>query len=147
MGESLARFFAGAGLIAALVLCVSASAQAESVMKICGTQWRAAKAAGTTGGKSWTDFLAQCRSEQGGAAPEPAAPTAAPAAAPAPAPTASEPAVVKASATTAGATAEHSRIHECSAQWKAAKAANTTNGLKWPQFWHQCDVQLKAEGK
>jgi hypothetical protein len=142
----LARIYAAAGLIAAISICVCAPASAESVMKMCGAKWQAAKAAGTTGGKSWTDFLAQCRSEPDSAAPEPAA-TAPSAATPAAAPAATEPAVVKASATTAGATGEHSRIHECSAQWKAAKAANTTNGLKWPQFWHQCDVQLKAEGK
>ena len=44
-------------------------------------------------------------------------------------------------------TGHDSRIHECSAEWKQAKASNQTNGLKWPQFWHQCDVRLKAEGK
>jgi hypothetical protein len=63
-------------------------ARAESVMKICGEQWKAAKAAGTTGGKTWPEFLTQCRAEQKGAAspaatPETAAPPAAATAAPA----------------------------------------------------------------
>jgi hypothetical protein len=57
---------------------------AESVMKVCGEQWKAAKAAGNVSGKTWPEFLAQCRADQKAAAPaaEPAAaqPAAAPAA-------------------------------------------------------------------
>jgi hypothetical protein len=136
-------------------------AHAESVMKACGAQWKAAKAANTTGGKTWPEFLAECRTQQPGAAAAPTAPAPAPAAAaapaPAPAPAATTSLAPKpkpmATATTGTATAtggtegEHSRIHECSTQYRAAKAANTLNGVKWPQFWHNCDVQLKAEGK
>jgi hypothetical protein len=59
----------------------------QSVMKLCASQWKDAKAAGTTGGLSRPQFLGQCRTQQasatapsGGFAPAPA-----PAAAPAPA--------------------------------------------------------------
>jgi hypothetical protein len=64
----------------------------QSVMAACGEQWKQAKAAGTTGGATWPQFLKQCRTQmagtggggtaatQGGFAP------AAPAPAPAPAP-------------------------------------------------------------
>jgi hypothetical protein len=70
---------------------------AESVMKICGEQWKAAKAAGTTGGKSWPEFLAHCRTEQKAATPG-EAPAAEPAAAPAAAPAAPAPAPAAAAA-------------------------------------------------
>ena len=63
-------------------------ARAESVMKECGAEWKAAKAANTTNGQTWQQFLAECKTRHGGAAaPAPApAPAATPAAAPAPAP-------------------------------------------------------------
>ena len=40
-----------------------AAANAESVMKQCGDQWQAAKAAGTTNGETWPQFLSQCRAQ------------------------------------------------------------------------------------
>jgi hypothetical protein len=59
----------------------------QSVMKLCASQWKDAKAAGTTGGQTWPQYLAQCRTRQssaaspsGGFAPAPApAPASAPA--------------------------------------------------------------------
>jgi hypothetical protein len=89
--------FSAVILAGAFGLAATSAANAESVMKVCGDQWKAAKAAGTTGGKTWPEFLSQCRADQkaGGSAAAPAAePAAAPAAAPAPAPaaTAQEPA-------------------------------------------------------
>jgi len=62
------------------------AANAESVLKECGTEWKAAKAAGTTNGQTWKEFLATCKTQKAGTAAAPApAPT--PMAAPAPAPT------------------------------------------------------------
>ena len=43
----------------------------QSVMKLCASQWKDAKAAGTTGGLSWPQFLSQCRARQGSAAASP----------------------------------------------------------------------------
>jgi hypothetical protein len=69
----------------------STAAGNQSVMKQCGAQWQAAKAAGTTGGATWPQFLKSCRAQlasttsappQGGFMPAPA-----PAQAPSPAPT------------------------------------------------------------
>jgi hypothetical protein len=61
-------------------------------MKECGADWKAAKAAGTTNGQTWNEFLKTCEAQKKGAAPAAAAtpapaptPTATPAAAPAPA--------------------------------------------------------------
>jgi hypothetical protein len=87
-------------LAGALGLAGAGAANAESVMKICGDKWKAAKAAGTTGDKTWKDFLAECRAEQKGAAAP--APAAAPAAA---APAAAAPAAAPAPAAAAPATA------------------------------------------
>ncbi len=76
-----ALLFAGAVGLASI-----GSAQAQSVMKQCGDDWKAAKANNTTNGLTWQQFLKQCRTEKEGAAAPAAAPVAAPAPAPAPAP-------------------------------------------------------------
>jgi hypothetical protein len=85
--------------LAAIVLAgafglAATAANAESVMKECGADWKAAKAAGTTNGQTWNEFLKTCEAQKKGAAPAAAAtpapaaaPATAPAAAPAPAPT------------------------------------------------------------
>ena len=62
---------------------------ADNVMKECGADWKAAKAAGTTNGQTWQDFLKDCKAKKEAAAPAAApapAPTPAAAATPAPAP-------------------------------------------------------------
>ena len=59
----------------AICLAGTEAADAEGVMVIRYKQWEAVKAAGTTNGMVWKDFLAQCRAEQK------AEPAAAPAAA------------------------------------------------------------------
>ena len=41
-----------------LVFVDVSNANAQSVMKQCGEQWQVAKAAGTTNGKTWPQFLA-----------------------------------------------------------------------------------------
>jgi hypothetical protein len=85
VGAALSALF-----VAGLVSLVSLSpASAVSVMKQCGSDWKAAKAAGTTNGQTWKDFLATCRTQkEGAAAPAAAAPATTVAAAPAPAPAA-----------------------------------------------------------
>jgi hypothetical protein len=84
--------------LAAMVLTgafglAATAANAESVMKECGADWKTAKAAGTTNGQTWNEFLKTCEAQKKGATPAAApaaapapAPAAAPAAAPAPAP-------------------------------------------------------------
>ena len=73
------RAAAAAFLVTAAVgLAAAGPAQAQSVMKECGSEWQAAKAANTTGGQTWQEFLKGCRTRHAGA------PAAAPAAAPAP---------------------------------------------------------------
>ena len=69
-------------LVAAALSLASGAARAESVMKECGDEWKAAKANNTTNGETWQEFLKSCRAQKA------SAPAAAPAAAPAPAPAA-----------------------------------------------------------
>ncbi len=47
------------------------TASAESVMRLCASQWKEAKAAGTSGDQTWPQFLAQCRASESGAAAAP----------------------------------------------------------------------------
>src|SRR3984957_15316741 len=74
-----ALFFAGA-----LGLASTGPVQAQSIMKQCGDDWKAAKENNTTNGMKWPEFLKQCRVQKEGAAAPAAAPVAAPAPAPAP---------------------------------------------------------------
>jgi hypothetical protein len=50
-------------LLAAIFAGIATGASAESVIKQCGDQWKAARAAGTTSGATWPQFLAQCRAQ------------------------------------------------------------------------------------
>ena len=68
-----ALFFAGA-----LGLASTGPVQAQSIMKQCGDDWKAAKENNTTNGMKWPDFLKQCRVQKEGAAAPAAAPVAAP---------------------------------------------------------------------
>ena len=67
-------------LAAAMGLATTGAAHAQSIMKECGAEWKAAKANNTTNGMTWQQYLAQCRAQKA------AAPAAAPAPAPAPVP-------------------------------------------------------------
>jgi hypothetical protein len=141
-------------------------AQALS-MSECSAKYKEAKTAGTLNGQKWNDFRkAQCGTD---AAATPAAAPAAAAPAPAPAPVAeAKPKKEKAAAPEAAPVATGNavfpsaidpkfasekpflaRIHTCSTQWKANKAANTTGGMHWNQkggggFWSECDKRLKG---
>ncbi|HEX9168551.1 MAG TPA: hypothetical protein VF886_06425 [Roseiarcus sp.] len=74
-----ALFFAGA-----LGFASTGAVRAETIMKECGDEWKAAKANNTRNGMTWQEFLKQCRTQKESSA----APAATPAAAPAPAPAA-----------------------------------------------------------
>jgi hypothetical protein len=100
----------------------AAPASAESVMAACGAQWKAAKAAGTTNGQTWPQFLSQCRAKGSAAA--------APATAPAPAPTTSAPAPA------APATVKTAK--ECDAEYSANKAAIKASGTKKKDYVANC---------
>ena len=83
--RTLRAVAAAFALAAVMGLGATGAAQAQSVMKECGNEWKAAKAAGTTNGQTWQEFLKSCRTQHASApAAAPAAAPMAPAAAPAP---------------------------------------------------------------
>ena len=144
MRNSFVSWATAAAIVLGVPVVATSAANAESVMRLCATQWKEAEAAGTTGGQTWPQFLAQCRAGQNGAA-------AAPASAPAPAQSGSlipwwqpsAPASAPAS-NVGGATAGQSVMRLCASQWKDAKAAGTTGGQTWPQFLAQCRASRSA---
>jgi hypothetical protein len=126
----------GAAIVAFGLAVGATSANAESVMQACASQWKQAQATGATGGQSWPQFLAQCRTGQSSSASTPAS-------APAPATQSgslfpwSQPSA-PASAPASNVGAGQSVMRQCASQWKDAKAAGTTGGQSWPQFLAQC---------
>ena len=125
MRQSVLRFGSAALVALGIAFAGSISANAESIMKECGAEWQAAKAAGTTGGQTWQQFLKSCRTQHQGEAQAPATAPAAPSAQTAPAPTAP--------AATAGKTAK-----ECNAEYAQNKAAIKAAGQKKVDFIAAC---------
>lgn len=63
------------------------------------------------------------------------------------APAAAAPAKATAAKPKAAASGDFkARRTQCSADWKTAKANNTTGGDKWPQYFSKCNTRLKAQG-
>ena len=124
MRLSVLRVGAAAVIALGIAIAGSSAANAESIMKECGSEWQAAKAAGTTNGQTWQEFLKSCRVQHQGGAQAPAAPAAqaAPAPAAAPAPTA----VARKSA------------KECNAEYAANKAAIRSSGQRKADFIAAC---------
>jgi hypothetical protein len=51
-----------------IIIGLIGAAHAESVMKQCGDEWKAAKANNTTNGQTWQEFLKSCRAQTEAAA-------------------------------------------------------------------------------
>ncbi len=171
MSIRLAMSTAVAGLFAfGLTVAVSGEAQAQAnVLKECGSQYQAAKAANQLNGQSWQEYLKSCRARVTEApAPAAAAPAATPAPAPAPAPapvaapapapapSAAPPAppapaaaTTPAKPVTSGQAAARERQKQCGAEWKAKKVElrKTDPKATWPKFWSECNKRLKGEAQ
>jgi hypothetical protein len=139
------RYFIASGLCAAVFAAGVALAPAQAkTMKECAAEWDKMKAAKQTGGMKYRDFSKQCMAGTAApSAPTTAAPaTAAPAATPAPATTAKP-----APTGSGGRQAMIARERACGAEWKSDKAAGKIPaGMKWPQYWSDCDKRKKAQG-
>jgi hypothetical protein len=156
------KTLAGAVMFGAFALAGSTGAFAQAaVMKECGAEWQAAKAANKVKpGDTWNSFLAECRvrhaqpANSNAATPAtpatPAAPAAGTAAQPAQPANPLQPRVVRPApapqaAPVAGAavfptavdpqfasfSAGKQRMKTCSAQYQANKATNGNGGMKW----------------
>ncbi len=143
---------------AAVVTDAKAADPEAAAKKDCGKQWKAIKDAGTEGTQKKKDFVAACLVKAGIVVtpkvdakaadtkmvdePTPPEPTVA-AATPAKATTTDANGKVR----TAGQLAMDKRIKECGALWQKSKGADgLVNGLKWPQYWSQCNTKMKAAG-
>ena len=125
MRNSLLRLTTVAAILLGCVFPGSNFANAQSAMKLCGDQWKAAKAAGTTNGETWPQFLAQCRAQQKTGAATPAQ-TAAPGPI-APAPTNGQ-----------APTTEVKTASQCDAEYAANKAAIRAAGQSKRAFVAAC---------
>jgi hypothetical protein len=140
MRNSFVSWLTAAAIIFGFSIAGVNAANAQSVMRTCATEWKQSEAAGRSQGHSWPQFLAQCRTRQGAAAPAAASSTAAPAPAP---PSGSlfpwsQPSAPTADSNVGASSTGQSVMKMCAGQWKDAKAAGTTAGQTWPQFLSQC---------
>lgn len=108
-----------------------AKSSGQSTQQVCSEQYQAAKAAGTLGGKKWSQFYSDCAAglKAGGST-----------AAEAPAKT----------ETTKTASKSESSGHQttqqiCSQQYQAAKSAGTLGGKKWSQFYSECSADIRND--
>jgi hypothetical protein len=114
--------------LAVVTLFLAAPANALTMAE-CSTKYNAAKDAGTLGGQNWNQFhKAECGTVAAATDATPAKADSASAAAP----DATAAATTKAAATVNAGNAL-SRA-ECGAKYRAAKAGNTLNGMKWNDF-------------
>jgi len=148
-----ARLLSAVAVSAFAAFAATSSARALTPQE-CSAKYQAAKTAGSLSGKTWNEFRkAECGSDATAAlaaTPDATKETAArpkKEAAPAmPAGPAAYPSAVDAKY--AKEPAARARLHTCSDQWKANKAANTTGGMKWIEkgggFWSECNKKLKG---
>jgi hypothetical protein len=108
----------------------------KKTVKACEEEWQANKAANQANKITEKAYVAKCRAESTAAKPA-SQPAMAPAAAAKPA--ASKPKDAR--------QAEYARERACGQEWKADKAAGKVpKGMKWPQYWSECDKRKKAAG-
>ena len=140
-------FLVASGIFLAALANTAVTVPAQALtMKECSAKYKEAKAAGTLNGMKWNDFRkSQCGAEAT-AAPAAATPPAAETKPAAPT-TAEKPAATEAKPASGGRQAMYARERACGKEWKADKAAGKIQaGMKWPQYWSECDKRKKAEG-
>lgn len=140
------------GCVTAAALILALPAQAAT-MSECAAQWKAAKAAKQTEGKSYREFSRACMGGSAKANTKADPATRSDLAKEAGASEVGKPSsATKASKTeTGGKTSTRkssaaSRQKACGAEWKADKAAGKVEkGMTWPKYWSACSKRKKAE--
>ena len=124
-----------AAILSIAALSAAPALAQKKTVKTCQEEWRANKAANEAAKITEKDRVAKCRAEST---------TAKPAAAPPAATTAAKPVTGKPKD---ARQAEYARERACGQDWKADKAANKIPaGMKWPQYWSECNKRKKAAG-
>jgi hypothetical protein len=133
------RFIMCSAAILSIAALSAAPALAQKkTVKTCQEEWRANKAANEAAKITEKDYVAKCRAESTAAKPAAAPPAAVPAT------TAAKPVTGKPKD---ARQAEYARERACGQDWKADKAANKIPpGMKWPQYWSECNKRKKAAG-
>jgi hypothetical protein len=137
--KSRSRFIMCSAVILSIAALSAAPALAQKkTVKACQEEWQANKAANQPSKVTEKAYVAKCRAEGATAQPAAAPPAAAPAT------TSAKPAAGKPKD---GRQAEYARERACGQDWKADKAAGKIPaGMKWPQYWSECDKRKKAAG-
>jgi len=139
--KTRSRFIICSAAILSLIALSAAPALAQKkTVKMCQEEWQANKAANQANKITEKAYVAKCRAEGAAAQPTPA---------PAAAPAASTAATAKPAAGKPkdGRQAEYARERACGQDWKADKAAGKiAAGMKWPQYWSDCNKRKKAAG-
>jgi hypothetical protein len=136
--KTRSRFIICSAAIFSIMALSAAPAPAQKkTVKMCQEEWQANKAAYQANKITEKAYVAKCRAEGAAAQPTPV---------PAAAPTAAT-AKSAASKPKDGRQAEYARERACGQDWKADKAAGKIPaGMKWPQYWSDCNKRKKAAG-
>ena len=127
-----------AAILSIAALSTAPALAQKKTVKTCQEEWRANKAANEAAKITEKDYVAKCRAESTTAKPAAAPPAAAPAT------TAAKPVMGKPKD---ARQAEYARERACGQDWKADKAANKIPaGMKWTQYWSECNKRKKAAG-
>jgi hypothetical protein len=130
------------------VFFAGSSAQAQSRFKDCAAQWNALKEAKQTEGKSYREFQKGCLSKASELSKEAGASdikTDKPKKKRTAKAKSDQPKSDRARKISPGREAATARRRECSAEWKADKAAGKiADGMKWPKYWSACNTRKKG---
>ena len=128
-----------AAILSIAALSAAPALAQKKTVKTCQEEWRANNAANEAAKVTEKDYVAKCRAESSTAKPAAAPPAAAPATTAAKPVTGSKPKDAR--------QAEYARERACGQDWKADKAAKKIpTGMKWPQYWSECNKRKKAAG-
>jgi hypothetical protein len=145
----------GAMVLSVMALSAAPALAQQKTVKACQEEWQANKAANQANKITEKAYVEKCRAAGGtaqpktapAAAPAPKATTSAPAASPSAAPTTTMAKPATAGKPKDGRQAEYARERACGKDWKADKAAGKVPaGMKWPQYWSECDKRKKSMG-
>jgi hypothetical protein len=147
-GEGKDMNYVAVAIIAAFSFLAATSAQAQNRFKDCAAQWNTMKEAKQTEGKNYREFQKSCLSKaselsrEAGAgdikSDKPKKKRTAKA-------KSDQPKFDQAKKSSPGREAATARRRECSAEWKADKAAGkVADGMKWPQYWSACNTRKKG---
>jgi hypothetical protein len=140
--------YVAVAIVAAFSFLTATSVQAQNRVKDCAAQWNALKEAKQTEGKSYREFQKGCLakasqlSKDAGASDiksdKPKKKRTAKA-------KSDTPESAPAKKSSPGREAATARRRECSAEWKADKAAGkVADGMKWPKYWSACNTRKKG---